>query len=1249
MPMNTPVTSAAIRRVDWKLLDRALAPYSTDSLLVLFQAALTSPDFQRLEDHLLLMLTRVMRTPLRVGAPAGADDLPGLVDAIARAAPGRGVLTGRDPSDLRAGVGATVAGERLLVHPGQLAHPLLVLRGLELTALAVDQPLCEAVGFGIGDVLDLALRIADRALKALTPAWPEPYVAPDGAQEGQVACRLTPAEVDAAAEIATADPVALVDACRCPEHAERALTWLTSRVKDLPLRYRPDTPLLGPVLAVTAHGRRLPVPAGAATDAIAPAAARLLALLPPDELAAAEKRLQEVTVARLAQLLGLDHIPTITGPVCRMTSPTHRYDIAVVSSVADGALSGRVEEGRAALADTPPGRGRLVVYGGPRVLTRELVRDTAFLHVEELAEILHQTGGDPALLALFVLELTEHPGVHGVAYLDALDAWSLWHRDATLLLPGPDSDDIACVPVTPYDEVWEHAAVHAATDRVLSAAGLPGVRDFTRVTPLPPEPGARGARACLEYHSSEGTLLVRTSTVPPMVIVAVPSQQRGGPLDVRGMDDLADALHTALSTIEPVAAHATLADGTPLIVDVTVSDEPHHLPAGALVPADVADAEDGLLVRAGAEPETARIGLVVDPPLLAAFAVDGQRGHRILGRLVHDLITQVRTGRAAGPGIDIDTFTEAWDSAHPLLLVAGITTFWPSTHPAFTLPRTPHLHARALRAAAAAVRRAGVPAGTWHGTDACRPGGPAEQLLHALEAELADQISAHQPALFGELARHLNAAWSHRTRSQTTIAVNLASPWADNWAEESRRQQQDAMTATTALHLLLQQALVTPPAGDRPVDVLAVAELVALAEVVFTTGNTAVSAARRLHDLVLTIDPTGLFTLGADPDTPAPDQSAATADHLGFDAGAYQRARHQQMIEAAADTELAAFDAASVLARPHVRTPVAFTAAALPARSELAKADQLLVKDWGCGLDAIVAVLATASDWPTSESGTTTATAEELVAESAAWSGLPSGQLHAAVDRLRLHPGNADSPGEHSYTEVERRIRPLTHPLIAHSDQLLLLPWLAHVSRETYAANLDDGRLPHPELPAAVGQALFRHRQQLDQRLENDVKDAARRAGLPHRFRLLEKTAATLGILGLTGEIDLLVADPDTHRLWVIEVKNPTRAVAVHALQQHMKKFTARYRDKLLAKAATIAQYAGQAATACGVNGEHPWRILPLMVTRTVEPSAFLADPRIPYTTADRLTAVLTHADAPRPGWTPDRSNETPRNPASQA
>ncbi|MGW1002258.1 hypothetical protein [Streptomyces sp. NPDC002520] len=1224
MPSKTPATSAAHRRVEWKVLDRALASYDTYSLIVLLQAALTSPDCQRLADHLLLMLTRVLRTPPRTGTSAGAEDLPHLVEAVVRAAPGRGVVTDRHPSDLRPGVRHHLAGEHLLVHPGQLAHPLLVLRSLQLTALAIDEPLGTATGFGIGDVLELALRLTDRALSALSPVWPEPVT---GDTEEQVACHLTPAEVEAATAIATADPNDLVPACQHPERAARALAWLTRKVKDLPLRYHPDAPLLGPVLALTAHGRRLPVPAGAATDALAPAAGRLLGLLPPDQLPAAETRLQELTVSRLAQLLGLDHIPARPGPVCRLTSPTHRYDIAVVSALADGQLGARVEEGRAALADTPPGRGRLVVYGGPRFLGRELIRDTVLLHVEELAEILHAADGDPTLAALFLLELTEHPGVHGVAYDDALDAWTAWHHHATLLLPGPDSDDVVYIPAAPHDEVWERAADHAATDRVLTAAGLPGVREFRHARRTPPEAGASGTHTDLEHHGDGGTLLIRTSTVPPVAIVAVPSHHPGALLDGSGMGAFADSLRITLTTLAPVTAHATLPDGTPLVIEVTVTDQPHQPPATAKTSADDEEAGERLLVRAGADPSAARIGIVIDPHLLAAFTGDGERGHDILGMLVHDLITQVRTGRGAQPGTDADTFANAWNTAHPVLRM-GATSSWPATAPAYTLPRTPHLHVRALRTAAAALRRAHVPAGRWSGADACRPGGPAERLLHALERELADQISTHQPALLGELARQLNAAWSHRTRSLTEAAVNLAAPWAANWTAEARRRH--AHSATPALQLLLQQALITAPAGHRPVDVLAVAELVALAELVLDSGFTAVAAARRLYDVSLEIHSTGIFTL-----TTAHTDAAPGGAHLGFDADAYHRARQQRMITAAMAAEPELLDAAAVLNPSPARTEIPFTPPELPARSQLAQADRLLRQHWGCGLDALGAILLTASDWLAGPDGTATVTTEALVAEAAAWAGLPADHLRAAVDRLRLHPGNAASTTEHAYTEVERRTRPLTHPLIAHGEDLLVLPWLAHAAREAYAACLDDGRLPHPELPDPVDKALTRHRQQLDQRLESDVREAARAAGLPHRFRLLEKTAAQLGVPGLTGEIDLLVADPDTGRLWVIEAKNPTRAVAVHALQQHIKKFTTRYRDKLLAKAATVTQYAAHAAAACGVDAERPWRVLPLMVTRTIEPAAFLADPRIPYTTADHLTTVLTHPTDPEPGWIP--------------
>jgi hypothetical protein len=1224
-------TSAQQRRVQWKPVDRALARFSSDSLLALLHAALGSPGCSRFHDHLLLLWTRVLRTTSHPGDQAGAGDLPGLVEVVMSCAPGRGTVTETEPNDPRALVGFKVAGERLLVHPGQLDHPLMFLRSAQLTALAIDEPLLTVHGFTLTDVLELVLRYTDHAVRALAPAWPQAYE-DRGAEE--IACGISPGEGDAAQGLADLDPSVITDACRNPERAQRALDWLTADLADLPLRYHPTAPLLGPVLAVVAHGRRRLVPVSAALNSFAAALERLLATVPDPQ--GAEERLQKLTVDRVAQLFGLDEAPARPGPVCVISSPGYRYDIAVVSALAGAALSGRIEEGRSALADGgAPGRGRLVVYGGPRVLGPEVIRDTAFLHVEELAEILADAEGDPSLPALFVLELTEHPGVDAVLYREPLDAWTEWRRESTLLLPGPYREGAAVVsPAAGFDTTWRRAATWARLDDVLAATGLPQALDWRIAHLAEPDPGVLGEHADLLHPGhGGGGLVVRISTVPPLAVVASPCPEPDAVLDLSAMTGLADSIRTTITGCPPVAAHFTLPDGAPVVVELNETTQPHQLPPAEPggQHAEEHEAGERLLLHAGTDSDQARIGIDLDPPLLDSFTGDGHQGHRILGRLLHHLVEQVRQARGAGPGTDPEAFAEAWDGAYPVLRITGATTYWPATAPHYTLPRSLHLHARALHTAAAAIRRAGVPAGSWNGPDAYASGGPADQLLHALEDELTQQIRAHQPSLVEELARQLNAAWSSRTRGHHEMRVNLAAPWAANWAPEAAERQSDAATATSALQLLLQQAIVTPPAGRRPVDVLAVAELVALAELVRHCGTTAVAASRRLHDLHLETHPSGVFTLTdtGEADTPDPD---AELVHLGFDADAYQRARHERFLAQAATTPPELLDDDVVFAGPGARTETV-AASDLPATSQLAQADRILHQHWHCGFAALSAVLATAADWPTGPEGIATITPEDLVREATTRSGLPEADLTAAVDRLSLHPGNAAGTGPHAYTEVERRTRPATHPLITHDGRLLVLPWLVHTAQELYAAYLDEGRLPHPDLPQPVRKALRHHREQLDKRLEADLQTIARDAGLPHRYRLLEKTAAQLGIPGLIGEIDLLIADPATQRLWVIEAKNPEGAVAPHAVIQHIQRFTKDYLGKLLDKTATITAHATAAARACQAPEDLDWEVIPLMVTRSIEPAAFLTDPKVPFTIADHLAQILTAPTTPRPGW----------------
>ncbi|MGW4641637.1 hypothetical protein ACWEN6_24155 [Sphaerisporangium sp. NPDC004334] len=1192
-----------------RILDRALTGFSSDSLLTVLSAALDSPGCARFHDHLLLAWTRVLSRPRRPGPAATAADLPALLAAALRAAPGRGVMTEREPNDVRARVRVAFAGQRWLLHPGEADHPLVFLRALRATARAVDD---ERAGFTLGDVLELVLRHTDHTVSALLPIW-SPSV--EGPPEGELACTLTDAEVTAAGALGLDH---LTPAGPRREHLTQALAHLTADIRALPLRYTPGTPLLGPVLVVVAHGRRVPVPAAVAVNSLAAAAADLLAAVATDP--EAEMRLHRQTVEHVAWLLGLRQAPVRPERVCRVQSLSHRLELAVVATLGDD-LPAWIERARADLAETAaPGAGRLVVYGGPRVLGPEVITDTVYLHVEELAEILADAGGDLATVFWWVLEMTEHPGVEAIAYCDVLHAWAAWRRQGTLLPPGPPVEGVALVPPDGGDLSWERAAAWAPTDDVLAGAGLPPGLGW-RAARLEVPGSGRGQWADLfDPGDDTGVLVACVSTSPPVVIVATPLAHERALLDTATLAALADGIRATLAGHPALAAHFTLPDRAAWLLHLTETLEPHPIPPS----------EQMLGLRVGMDADHAQISIELDPAFVARFTDDG---HHILGRLLHHCAAHIRRARKADEATTLEAFTAAWDAVSPVLAWWSGGGYQPAPAPPYTVPASRHLHLRALRTAAAAVRRAGVPVGVYTGSHALRPGKPAEQLLTALEQELAEQIRAHHPDLVTVLARQLNAALCARIRGRRQAAGNLAAGGAEAWVEQARRGEADGAATTTALQLLLHQAITTPPTGRRPADILAVADLLAFAQLLLRTGLTTATGRRRLHHLRLQVHDTGLFTLTDSPDPGIADSITGSGEpsHVNFDHDAYHHAQQQRWISRARAATPAPLTPDALFAL-HRRIPVPFTPLAPPPGSQLARADRVLHQQWGCGLDALAAVLATAVDWPTGLDGIATTTETALAGEAAAWSRLPEPDLRAAIARLILDTGNAAGDRAHPYTEVERRIRLTTHPLIAHHGQILVLPWLVHTSQQLYAAYLADARLPRPDVPAKAGQHLDRHRQQHNDQLERDLKAIAQRIGLPHHAHLDVGPAAHLGIPGLPGEIDLLIADEQHQRLWVVEAKNPHGATAPHNLAQHLHRFDI-YRTKLLAKTAVIAAHPGPAARACGLPADGCWRVIPLLVTRDLEPAAFTADPKVPFATADQLAQILTSEDDPSPGW----------------
>ena len=154
-----------------------------------------------------------------------------------------------------------------------------------------------------------------------------------------------------------------------------------------------------------------------------------------------------------------------------------------------------------------------------------------------------------------------------------------------------------------------------------------------------------------------------------------------------------------------------------------------------------------------------------------------------------------------------------------------------------------------------------------------------------------------------------------------------------------------------------------------------------------------------------------------------------------------------------------------------------------------------------------------------------------------------------------------------------------------------------------------------------------------------------------YRRGLKEKPAARMGVR-LTGEIDLLLADADRARLWVIEAKD---AQVPFGLNQILYEITdyhgvtpetappGRFRfktperayiGKLLTKTDDVRQQLGPALGMLGINDDsRPWQVIPLIVTPSPVAAAFAAEPKVAFTCTEPLPGVLTAVDLPRAGY----------------
>lgn len=1220
------------RAVRWEQIDRCMARFEGGSLAELLGCAADSPGGVHRLPSLTILWMRCLAAPPAGQVTASPAHMRELLAAAGRAARQLRILEDFAPADPRLVVRYAVAGNRFRIHPGSLGDPVQTLRAITATAEAIDPFVIERHGFSLSDLIEVALRYSDCRMATLSDHWPSgemPAEPRDSRPESLRAHALRIARTPAAvtdAEIAAARTLhdnadGFLSACANPDRAAAAWRWATQPASALNIDLFPGAEHLGPVFAVSAADGDWPVPAALLISALAAAAGELAREAARDEVCTI--RMHLVTQRRALGIFGISPPGTPGGTA--VVVPGHRH--AFVAGIASGldhdslirSLADAADEADGITAEMiqqaggsfDPGGSvfRFIIYGGPVRGPAGRRDGQVCVHVDELLSAALDADDAAAgegfgrdLLWQFIDELATLPGVTELSAWDFSDIWQVWLSRGTLN-PGGHRDQQVVVVTLPDNETWERAAAWEPLEMVLTGAGLPTSWEWTFAQL--DEPG----QATVGFLHNIFLLLA-----DPKLVLHVPLEHELADL---GIDPafaigVAEGIRLTVLNNPGVASVLLAASAAPLVCHLRLqSDRLPDTPAGHV----------GVRMAASAGPVPS-IDLIFGADWLELLAEDPGSGHGVLGRAIAEGLRQVLnlTEQAC------QEFFTAWCRAVPVAaLRRAHTTLPPGVQGRYRLPRSPATAARARRAVAAAIVPAEVPRAIYIGQGAF--GLLREIIMPAAASALAAAVSEWSPESLITVAECLNDAHTERARRAGELALALTAPWGERWQAMALDQPEPALI-TRPLELVLEMLLARTSAGSMNADIFDIAEATDLANLALSVSLDLAAARSHLHGLEVILDEDGQFAV-----TGALPEPAGTA----IDTASYQRADRA--------------DRARLRPGPLPAEPMQLGISQPGSRPEfvpmknrgisakLLTADVILKDACGTGFDAISAVLAIAATWTPGDAVTKVRRAEFCDAATG-WSALSRAEIEAAVDRLTLAPDQLRQD-EMRYWEQEKRSHRLAiRPLIRlGNDELLLIPRRLEATQGVFAAYLLDGRLPWPapDLPRRVIDAFINYRKTQNRQLEQETGSVITGLRLLAKTNIEQHRAQAVG-LRLSGEIDALAADQDRSRLWVCEVKDPAVAVSPSTIAAHVSRFLkpSGHVSHLLRNTRDIAaDPTGWARLLGAPDPDRSWRILPLIITRRVEPAAFTSDPAVTYVVLEDLAALLQddHEPALGPVW----------------
>jgi hypothetical protein len=1221
------------------MIDKALKRFDPMSLITLLSTACDSAYWTQRNSSIILLWVRALTNPPHGNILATPKELETLLFSVRKTVPQIRRLEDFVPYDPRHVVRFTVESRRLRIHPGLLTDPLQTLGVLRTTAEAIDDFTLKQRGFNATDMIEVALAYADWRMAQLGTVWASQESC-DLDSDNQLPMDSPPEsirdeEIQVVLELNhTSDK--WIQSCTHPERAAKAWAWATTQPSSLHLHLEPMVQTLGPVLAVNFTLGLVPIPASLVINAISAAVARF-----SSEASADQNSLDTLQSYTEQQVLNL--LP-VAGPLTPLGSQLgiviaidkrHVFVFGVASGLDKSSLVRELNGVDAVLAtmnvtDTLGNEkqwgpdalmGRIVLYGGPILMQNTWHQTCAYIHISNFTTIVRdiqsaQTNMD--LLWQFLIDLTFLQNPMDLISVDFLDIWRHWQRYGVLSL-APRERVVTVVDPTPDDKLWSSATQWEPIERTLSDAHLPEVSYW---------PWAR-----LDENAGQATLMdpsgnmVLVSSSPPLITVSPKPPILGQfRLDLNFAVGVADGIRITFTTIPYVRDALAKLRHKPIILRVEFAEEKPEVNS------------ESELIRAAftlAAP-CPIIKLVFGPRWLKKLAEAPVDAHGEIGEALAGILSKLDFQDSDDRWI---LFIESWKSAPPVAMIESreMTLAVPVQGQSL-LPRTRSTLGHVNWLLAQRMRDAHIKSTESQGIEAinlCK-----DRILPLIEEELEKVIETWSDAAILEVAKHLNDAHGERFRVKEELGMALRAPWGEKWLADALDGPEEAQT-TRPLEVLLERLLVRDIRGTVCPDRFDIAYVVDMVLVELHIQTTVASAERGLGTLSLKINRFGLFVteLLSNENRLTHDENWAARSR---DLEAYYRAdradrlrlgRYSSPIEyrKLAETEGNGWKGTAFISLSEFRPE-------LP--KSLIRVNELMTEKCGTSIDALNAILGTAVTWNGSGDDSVVSIPEQALCNAAKdWSHLPESEIIQALHLLSLYPEKLKEERIPAWEIEHRQNRLAIRPLIHFNGEVIIIPRIIAATQFIYSQYLQSGRLPWPpsDVPDSVQNALNQFRQRGNRRLEVEADEIAAGLGLVHRRNIEVNEADSFG-LKIQGEIDLLVGDWIRGRIWVCEVKDVSFAFSPGTIRKRVNKFLTddHYIENLLLRFRAISDNIASTAQmlhAPATSG--PWRIIPLMITRTVEPVAFLSDVGVTFTVLDDLASVLCNDVDPAPGHAP--------------